>query len=131
MKIEFKGTHSAICDQMVEFLKGSAYVITTVAEQIELRRAAAESVEEAPVAKAPKPQKAKKAAPAAPEPKPEPEPEPEPEEETVDEEVVFGPTTIDLAKTKKIVMDELQTAFKKGKITEVRKLLADFGNGAK
>lgn len=34
MKIEFEGTYSNICDQMVEFLKGSAYVVTTVAEQV-------------------------------------------------------------------------------------------------
>jgi hypothetical protein len=34
MKIEFEGTYSNICSQMVEFLKGSAYVVTTVAEQV-------------------------------------------------------------------------------------------------
>ena len=121
MKIELEGTYTNICDQMAAFLRGSAYVITTRAEQF---REAAKQVREAKKAKAP-------------------EPEPLVEEPAVTDNEEAPDTIVEedvtpeaekavaLLRLKEQQLSRLRDLFNAGKGPLVRQLLAKYGEGAK
>jgi hypothetical protein len=125
MKIELEGTYTNICDQMAEFLKGSAYVVTTVAEQVvaEADRGPVERIDS-------RPKKASRA--KAPEPEPVVTDNEEAPEEIVEETVTpEAEKAVALLKLKDQQLSRLRDLFNAGKGPLVRQLLAKYGDGAK